>query len=238
MSNYGAGRRPTGVPLCPCMVTASAASLVGLVDYRRGWSPWVHTILRRVGLKPGARWAAALVTLVGYRAHQVAGIGSSSWPMPLTGRALDLVEFAMACDITRTVGEEGDISVIWTPQSEAAQEPQVGFVLSASVIADAVFIDEWTLRVTTVEGNVTRNGAAGGPGVYRVTRDLPRGRGALFLNWPALDTRRALGDPAFAPVRRSGRRAAAVPAGEAGVGMQAQAGVRAGEEEGEGRHVA
>ena len=132
------------------------------------------------------RWDVALVSYVGYWSHYDQRMCKSSWPLPATADADELVQFAAVSGATRERPLAGDIYCMRSPQT--GRYVRCGVVIEVERL-DKLPTGEQRFTCSTIEGDCRADESSAGGKVLRTQRLLIPAMGDLFIRWTALDDR-------------------------------------------------
>jgi hypothetical protein len=183
------------MPLAPAFLVAALNPMLGMGDDVRNADDgasrgaFVDMLLAAVH-EPSSteptRWDAALVSYVGYWSHYDQRMCVSSWPLPATADADELVQFAAVSGATRERPLAGDIFCMRSPQT--GRYVRCGVVIEVERL-DKLPTGEERFTCSTIEGDCKADESSAGAKVLRTQRLLIPAMGDLFIRWTALDDR-------------------------------------------------
>ncbi len=180
------------MPLTPSFLVAALNPFLGMGDDSTGGASrgaFVDMLLAAVhepSSSEPTRWDVALVSYVGYWSHYDQRICTSSWPLPATADAGELVQFAAVSGATRERPLAGDIYCMRSP--ETGRYVRCGVVIEVERV-DKLPTGEERFTCSTIEGDCNADESSAGTKVLRNERLLIPSMGDLFIRWTALDDR-------------------------------------------------
>ena len=162
------------------LITA-AMPLVGLTHEAEAPNDLIEQFQRGMSEPTDGGWSIAFVQHAGYTGHFCPVGRSSSWPLPRTGRAQRLADFAKEHGVLSDGAPSiGEIFLTWSPAR--CIFIRGGIVLEAGERRTYLSGTAYHPCVT-IEGDTDSAGMPRGHGVYLVRRNLSVDQGDRMVRW-------------------------------------------------------
>jgi hypothetical protein len=166
------------------LITA-AMPMVGLTHDVDTPHRLIEEFQRGMGEPTDGGWSIAFVQYAGYAGHFCPVMRASSWPLPRTGNAQRLAEFATEVGVL-SEGEPhaGEIFLTWSPARR--------IFIRGGIVLDAGEPRAYPSGTAyhpclTIEGDTDSAGMPRGHGVYLVRRNVSVDQGDRMVRWFDLD---------------------------------------------------